>query len=385
MNPSKIIIFLIVLYCFVGQFIESFIGIPYVRFSSFIGLLIFVPFYYINKKDIKLAQISIVVIIVAMVYFLAGSKPPTSALYTILFGYLFFKEKLFSKKMLDVIFGIQIFLLLYETIIGSFLYSDITTGIFTTKDVEGSAELTVNENDETGFRPKGLYMGTLEAAAFNIYYCLINKDCPKRVFCAFMVSFIINGRLSILISTFVLFIYLYKQYRSKIKIVSFLLCFLIGVIISSILYTTSDFVQKRTDRILSAFDISDNSNNGGRLMFYYFAYDEYFNVYDNKSKIFGSEYEIHNEWGKTVSAESDLLSMLLEMGIVGTFIYLFAFANMFRYNSNAVISTRMVTLLTLIAYLEYRHATGNIRGTLFWFLYFTAINPPNYLVGKKTG
>ena len=86
-----------------------------------------------------------------------------------------------------------------------------------------------------------------------------------------------------------------------------------------------------------------------------------------------------NEWGKKASAESDLLSMLLEMGLVGTLIYVFAFVKMLRYNSNTIISARMVTILTLLAYLEYRHATGNIRGPLFWFLYFMTVNPPNYL------
>ena len=382
MNIGKIVIILLVFYCFVGQFVESVIGIPYVRFLSFLGMLTFVPLYFFVEKDFTVAKISIIIIAFAIIYIVVGSKPPTSALYTILFGYFFYRERKFSGKVLDFIFVIQVILMLYETFFNTFLYSDVTTGLFTSKDVAGSEEIEVMERQESGFRPKGLYMGFLEAAAFNIYYCLINKDSRKRLWGSLFASFLINGRLSVLISLFVLLVYLFKKHKKKINYVMMLSCFIGFVIVISTLYASNDLVQKRVDRILSSFDMSDNSNNGGRIFYYYLGYEEFFNVYDYKSKLFGNDYELVNEWGKKASAESDLLSMLLEIGFVGTLIYVFAFVNMLRYNSNTIISARMVTILTLLAYLEYRHATGNIRGTLFWFLYFMTINPPNYLVCK---
>ena len=64
--------------------------------------------------------------------------------------------------------------------------------------------------------------------------------------------------------------------------------------------------------------------------------------------------------------------MLLDIGIIGSFVYWGALTRLFMLKkiSREIVSLKYITLLTVLAFIEYAHFSGVCRGTLFWSMYF---------------
>lgn len=286
-------------------------------------------------------------------------------------GYIFYRERNVSCKYLDYIFASQFILILYELLTQDYLYTVVYSGILSVKEVDISESLGFL--DETGFRPKGFFIGALVATSFNIYYCFINKESKKKTLLSFIAALILNGRLAILL-TFIVAVHHFVKTgnRSTFPIKKVVVIATTIVVFSTILYVTIPVARMRIDRIASSFVFNDNTNNLGRIGRYVIAYNEYVNNYSIIPKLLGGEYILYDVYGLPVAAETDVIGMLLEIGFVGFLIYFVALIQMLRAKKRdeEIVSVKVIAVLTIAAYIEYRHASGNARGLMFWMLYF---------------
>lgn len=371
---GRVLVLLILIYCMIGDFLTAVLGLGRIRLACLIGIVLLLPIYYLHRKDKMLTFILFFVVsFIVLFYIVCGNTDRTSFFYTILFGYLLFKEKPTTLKYLDYIFVLQFVLILIEVIINRHFYVEVYSGIINPVIIDYSE--MEKYFDETGFRPKGLFFGTLIGCSFTIFYSIINKEDKKRVLGAVVMALLMNGRLAILLTLAVAAFHFFKNRQTRKydirKFARVVMCLLAMLFIA---YPIIPNVRTRTDRILSAFIFDDRSNNLGRAMRYVWAYNTYINEYDLKSKLFGGEYDIKDEYGRSVAAESDVIGMLLEIGIVGSFTYWVALFKMIKCKSDEFVPIWFVTLLTILAWIEYRHLTGNVRGLMFWLIYFMYID-----------
>ena len=63
-----------------------------------------------------------------------------------------------------------------------------------------------------GFRPKGIFTGTLVATSFIIYLTMIMRNNLSMLSGLFILAFLTNGRLALLISGTTLFFKIFKKY-----------------------------------------------------------------------------------------------------------------------------------------------------------------------------
>lgn len=293
-----------------------------------------------------------------------------SYFYTAILAFFFIQDDAKAKKYLDCLFVLQFLLVLYEVLTQNLIYSNIVTGLFSTQEVEIKTELF----DESGFRAKGMFTGCLEATSFAIGYTLISRNSIKRSFWSLIMAVSLNGRMAMFI-TFAVFVYnlviyarMHRVSKGTVKIVFVSL----SIVLISALITISSTSQK-VSHLLSAFNPESNSFMG-RTVSYALAAEEYFVNYGLKQKLIGSEYElIRITDGREMSAESDILGILLEIGLVG-FIYIIGnVLNAYRRSSEKLfesdhISFKFAILCMVLCMIEYRYANGNVRGILFWLL-----------------
>lgn len=386
MLSNSLLIFLF-LYCFVGDFIAGMTGIYIIRFLSFLGFLFYFSLYVFHKRSRKLLQLTICIILVCLFYIqIRHNTECFSAFFTILLGYILYREKEHSYKILDYVFVFEFILVLVELVLSQHLYTDTVMGVFNTKIVEG--DNLVKTISTEGFRPKGLFPGSLIAVSFNIYYSLLNFKSQRRTGVAFLLALMLNGRLGMIITGVVFLLHYRERFlynrKARIKIIASIAvaCLLVVLIAKS-----NSSMALKIERVSNVFN-TEESSNMGRLYSYGLAASTYYE-YNTKEKFFGGEYELLNEFNQKISAESDLLGMLLEYGFVGASVYMIAIMLLLfkKYENNLWWNNgKMVALLTLFAYLEYRHATGSGRGTLFWMLFFICYNEcyPTYLYCKNS-
>ena len=369
---SIYILLCLFIFCFVGDFIAGITGAYYIRFLSFLGFCFFFLLYVYREKSVHLLRITICIVLVCIFYIqMRHNTECFSAFFTVLLGYILYRERDYSYKFLDYIFAFQFILALIELVLSKHLYTDTVMGIFNTQIVDG--DNLVKAISTEGFRPKGLFPGSLTAISFNIYYSLLNNNSKRRTGWAFLLSIILNGRLGMIITGIVYLLHYRERFiysrkaRLKILACASVICIFIAILVSS-----NPNIALKFERAVNVLNTEEVSNVG-RLYSYGLAADTYFNTYNVKEKLIGGEYELLNDWGDKMAAESDLLGMLLEYGLVGTSIYVIAIVILlFKKYNNTVFwnNGKMVALLTLFAYLEYRHATGSGRGSLFWMLFF---------------
>lgn len=372
---AKLLVFYILLYCIVGDFISAVFGFEHARLICLIGIVTTLPIYYVQKKDKNIIFITTIVIFLMISFIIVnGRSDRLSFFYTILLGYLLFSEKKVALKYLDYVFVIQFVLIFIEVVFGKHIYLEVYTGIINPTILDNSNALELF--DETGFRPKGLFPGTLTGCSFVIFYSILNKESKIRVLWAVLMALLMNGRLAILLTSAVATLYFIKNRQTKkFNFQKFIKVLLGGLSFIIVAYSFNQGIRDRVDRILSSFIFDERSNNLGRAMIYVAAFNTYIEQYDYKSKFFGGEYEILDAYGRPLAAESDTIGMLLEIGIMGSLIYWGALFIMFRCKSDdEFIPIWYVVLLTFLAWIEYRHLTGNMRGALFWMLYYSYSN-----------
>ncbi len=370
---TKIMIISLFLFAIVGDFIIGVFGVGSIRLISLISFVLFFGLYLIMKQDKALNKLIIAIFSLVIVFIVLRGEliKGMTAIYCIPLGYVIAKEWKYCSPYLDVIFCIQFVLLLYETLTGSYIYNEIISGIINAQSNNFDADLQMERVMETGFRTKGLFAGTLTASSFVVYYSYLNKDNGLKLCLSLLMTLLIKGRFAIL-SVFLLFAYTYfnslkEKYNKTFLVSVFILAGLLLYLVFVGLTSGSDgFIY----HLLHVFDIN-GVGNYGRIWAYTQAYNTFMYDYGLTQKLLGDTYELFDEYGRTgVSSESEFLGQLLEIGIIGTSIYVFAFYKLFRCKQKTGVSVKFVALMMLLGYLEYRHCSGNLRAMMFWAIFF---------------
>lgn len=379
---KKILITLIILYVFYSEIIISVTGI--IVFKSILAyttLLLFSAYCILGFKKINYKQFIILPIIFILVYlFVWKEVGDINLFYTVIFGWVLAQDFHFSKKILFVTFLIQSILTLYERITFSVIYETVVSGVLVKNSYDYSVSYGLFEI--TDFRAKGLFTGTLVGSSFIIYLTIFYRNNIKILILLFLSALIINGRLATVLVGFTLLLKLYKKYDKtilgKINFVYKQIIYFIPIAFVSLIFylTASNLVWTN---YLNTFDFNSMAN-AGRI----YAYGESFYLYLSYTplqKLFGLPgNEIFDVYGRLVASESGFISMFLDIGLIGFIYYLYYFILAYKSDKSSVlnlqsqyIGLKYVLLLTFIAFFQYEHINGNLRGTLFWFMIISII------------
>jgi hypothetical protein len=305
-----------------------------------------------------------------------------------IFGWILSRDTDFSFKILKIIFFIQFILIIYESLTGQFVYEEVTNGVFISKTFDLSTQ--IKDLDLTGFRPKGLFVGTLVATSFIIYLAMLFRNTFKMLFLIFIMSLIVNGRLALLITSITLFLHLMLNYdiRHKNKLIPFWLKILIlsSLFFLFILVIIINLPPIVLENYMNIFNL-ETDNNFGRLLAYAQSVDLYIS-YSFLEKLVGKPGNIVlDQYGRESASESGFLSMMLDIGLLGLLIYLITFYSAWKIASKQdlflkkQISFKFVIIMTFLSFLQYEHINGNLRGALFWFMIISFMdNSRNKLV-----
>ena len=77
--------------------------------------------------------------------------------------------------------------------------------------------------------------------------------------------------------------------------------------------------------------------------------------------------------------------MFLDIGLIGVVFYIYYFIQAWKSDKqfllgleSKLISFKLVILITFLAFVQYEHINGNVRGMLFWFLILSEISKNNF-------
>jgi hypothetical protein len=385
---KKILICLLLIYIFFADIIISKLQIPVLKTGiALLVILFFLLYYIINFKKLEYTRfvyISIFFIFISLVNWTTFGY--INLYYTIIFGWVLAQDFKFTMKSLILITLIQFFLVAYESVTTMIIYDSVTSGVFNQNEFNNSNSYKLF--DVTGFRPKGLFPGTLVATSFIIYLVMLFRNNIKMLLGLFILAIMTNGRLALIIAGFTFFYKIYKQYdiagvHGKISNFNKFILMIIPffIIILAYFYLLPSLV---VNNLLNSFDFN-TSANAGRI----YAYVQsilLFIDYDLIQKLFGfPENLVFDVYGREIASESGFLSMILDIGIIGLLYYLYNFYKIWNSDNNSLINLRSkfigvkyVVLITFLSFIQYEHINGNLRGTLFWFFIIS-----QYLMIKK--
>jgi hypothetical protein len=377
----KILIILLFVYSIYSNVIIAVFHVSI--FKTLIAVLFIILFsfqFFLDHKAFQNKQILILPFLLIVIYILIRPQMGSINLfYTVIFGWILIQDYDFSIKILKITFFIQLGLVFYESLSSSLIFNIIESGVFAINKFDYES-LNIST---AGFRPKGLFQGTLVASSFVIYLSMIFRNNIKMLYLIFLMSILVNGRLALLISGFILLFKLFKKYDIIIfykkinpikKIFFFLFPFLFFIIILFLILPSVNL-----QNLLNSFNF-DSMANAGRLYSYGQSIVSYLN-YDIFSKLVGSaSNEIFDIYGRVVASESGVLSMFLDIGLIGVLFYSYYFIKVWRTDRSFIldldvkkISFKFVLVLSLLAFFQYEHINGNLRGILFWFLFLTQL------------
>ena len=336
-------------------------------------------YFALNWKNVKFKSLLVVTVLLTILYVIILHNQSSSYLYTPIFGILLIQKTHFSLKAIDVIFILQFILIAFEFFTHSHIYTQVTTGLFTIQEFDFDYETIM---DDTGFRCKGMFVGILVATCFVINYSLIHRNDYKRTFWAFVMAVLINGRLAILICGF-LFLYNYymkhNKYAEKFNI-RYIIAF--GAVIAIVLMSFA--IGSKSTAVVNFFNVFDfeDTSNAGRIVRYGLGLNALLN-YSARELVFGSTYELFDQWNRPVPTESDAIGMLLEIGVVGFCFIVVSIIKGWRSGGQPFLMPNMVShklalFMSMLAIIQYRQLSGNLRGLMFWLLLLLIICENNY-------
>ena len=373
---KKIFISLLFFYIFYTDMIISVTGFSLLK--SILALTIVLSFiiYIISSKKIIYNQFIIVPFFLIFGFlFIWQDLGYINLFYTVIFGFILAQDFYFSKKMLLITFFIQLILIIYERITSTVIYTSVVSGVIHNHSYDYSQSFKLF--DVTGFRPKGLFTGTLIATSFIIYLAMFYRNNIKMLLLLLFSAFILNGRLATIIVGFTLLIKVFKQYDiiiiEKLSLIRKQLFYIIPVILVFLLFyvITPEIIL---NNYLNAFDFNSMSN-AGRI----YAYGQSFLLfisYTPMQKLFGLPgNEVFDIYDRVVASESGVISMFLDIGIVGFSYYIYYFILTFKVDKSSMfnlkskyIGLKYVVIVMFFSFFQYEHINGNLRGTLFWFM-----------------
>jgi hypothetical protein len=367
-------------YVFFAPIFSSFnIDIFKVIFAVLMLLFLMLVIFQNNYKGIKLNDVYYIfpIIILIPIYLIIWTNYlEINLLLSIIIGYYISKDENRVNKILLLILLIQFVLIFYEFQFNTYVFDNIRLGIASIQETK----INIQSYGDVGFRPKGLFYGTLEATSFAIILSFVFRKNKFILFIILLMSLMINGRLAILITSMLFFVVFYIDIiNTKISINTKLLYLYLSIIIfiigiSLYFYLVPDVI---INNLLNVFNF-ESSSNSTRIIYSIQGLEEFYN-YDLLHKLFGNSNYFNLMYG--YSAESGWVNQLLNIGLIGFMIYLFTIISIFiKSIRKKEFLLALCIFCIFIAITIYRFETGFLRGILLWFFIFSSFN---YL--KKEG
>ena len=373
---------LLVIYIFISDFFQGITGVNIKPIAALLFALLFavyIVFFLAQNKDIKYV---IIPFLFTTTYAIVWDEQGyLNLIYTPIFSWLLSREIKLTIKIFKVIIFLQLLLVIYERLFTHLLYASIESGVFAM--TEHNYGKNMNLFEITGFRPKGLFSGTLVATSFTIYMSMIFRNNTKILFFLLLMALIVNGRLALLVTLATFFLHITKRYTiaingkllgPRVKMAALILPFVATLSIVLVLLPGNV-----VDNYMSVFDFAATSN-AGRIYSYAQAL-LLLSSYSGIELFFGLPgNEVYDIYGRIVASESGLISMALDIGFIGLFLYLIAFIFLWLKEKKSIfsfrhmeISLKYVAFVNFLCFIQYEHINGNVRGTLFWFIMISAL------------
>jgi hypothetical protein len=362
-------------YIFLSPLLSSF-GVYEFKVISILSMLLFLTIiifsHIASKCKWQEAKVFLVLLVLTPAYLIVWNNfSEINLIVGIVFGYYASRKEIEFKKILFFILILQFTLVLYEYYFQNYIFNSVSNGILV---VKGSV-VDIASYGNVGFRPKGLFNGTLEATSFAIILSFIFSKKPLVLFLLWTTAIMTGGRLSIIIVFFAFSLSLYVNYLSlknlslHLRLIFYTIAFLaFWVLFQFFLLLQSD---ESLTNMMNVFNFEADSNVG-RL--YYMALGlDVFSNYNFVNLLFGNSGHFEGEY--LHSAESGWINQLLNIGLIGFFLYLFTLFNLLRLSfiyKDLVV--KFSISMIIISITIYRFETGFLRSTLLWFYIFITYN-----------
>ena len=378
MKIKKILILLIIIYIFFSDIMSSLLQFTLLKtIISLLVVLLFSLYVFLNIRKLKHTRFIFMPLFFITIYLIIWPQIGyLNLFYTIIFGWILAQDFKFSKKVIKLTFLVQFLLILYERVTSTIIYETLISGVINSNKFDYTKSYNLFEI--TGFRPKGLFPGTLVATSFIIYLVMIYRNNIKMLIGLFVLALLTNGRLALIISGLTLVFKVFKKYDILIinkKLSNIKKSFLLMIPLAFIFLLAFFLLPKLIiNNYLDSFDFTSTANAG--RIYAYFQSVLLFIDYDFMQKLFGSpNNEVFDVYDRVVASESGFLSMLLDIGVIGLLFYLYYFYKswlsdnkpLFNFKSKHI-GFKFVVLMTFLSFIQYEHINGNVRGTLLWFI-----------------
>lgn len=373
----NILVVLLLYYVYLADITIYFTNLYFLKsFLAVCCALLILIYITLQFKSLRLKTYVFIpaLLLVVFVFFWRDSSN-MNLYYTAIWGVILIQRKDFTLKVFKYIFWLQFVAIFYEFFTHNLLYVEIATGTLGENNFDYN--VSIANFDNAGFRPKGLFPGSLVATAFSIYSCFLFSKHTKMLFAAFLMAVMLNGRMALIVTLCtLLYGYLYnvpRAYRYNY--------------FGGLLLITPFFIFLGMNLIPEAqlahyaelLDYS-NPNHMGRISRYVAGIIEYVFEYDVVEKLLGNPfYELYDQWGRAIPPESEFVGMLLEIGLVGFIFYCVSLRKawrnvIFMQGHDVFLNCRYVLFWLIVCMIQYRHVLGNQRGTLFWFIVLLIID-----------
>jgi hypothetical protein len=217
------------------------------------------------------------------------------------------------------------------------------------------------------FRAKGLFQGPLSAVAFALWMAFFFRGNVTAAAVLFFCAFFASGRLGMLTSSLLIMVRIFRGMRRTGSLLR-MMPLVVGLITAAgFLLAYSD--ENRLLFILSAIDIGNNQNVS-RIYFWKTSLAHFF-TYSPQEILVGNYGLILRKEGGT---ENDFLRLLLDCGVIGLLIYVFAIIALLR----AAIRRRdpedlLVALLIIVLMNVFPFVQSLSSALLFWVYFFVTM------------
>ena len=336
-----------------------------------ISLFFFDKINYTVKTNIRILIAAIFLLIISSLFW--SSFYNVSSYISIIIAFIahsFYRESF--KKIFALLLIFNLFLSFYEYFTNSYIFDSKLFDDFTTNE-------TIIDRKFSGgllqvFRAKGMFYGPLSLGAFTISVCFLNYKNFIYIFSSLMICFFANHRLGFLVLSILFLINLFKT--NKIKLSNFIY-FIFSIAIFLFFVGISENLLITIQRLSNTLNVS-SSENIERINFWIAAINQFIN-YDFSNFLFGDNGYFKIIYGN--NPESGWLSLLVDNGIFGFFLYLFSlFYISIQSLRKQSIDIFVVTILIFLCMSLFTFHLSAVSSLMYWFVIFELIT----FLDKKT-